>query len=415
MMQPLRGSDVRQLNERIVLNLFYNYDRVSQSDIVAQTGLKASTVLRIFSNLEKDGEIIMLDPAKDSPKREKVGRRPVYYRLNPQAHHAIGLTFAKDIIELVIVDFALNVVYTDCEEFSLPGSPDQMAEKIAAFVRKAIERAKIDPATMIGVGVGCPGDVEPERGVLLRMAAGPEIRDYPLAERLSELLGLRVFLQGSNQLAAQYYQRYEDGEIFDRCLYISIGSELTASYYSKTPHGQAGGIPSLAIGWILTQKPDRLFSMRDSHTLNDICSEKSILSFANAVAGISTMGELDEALRSNMPSMLKLTQDIGSALSYWISNLAMLLQPKTIILASRSKHFSRALTEELNRILEGEYYWPFAEEPKIFGKEHSYRKISRSAVDLVFDHEFLTELGWKRPQLLNQPKSIANWQEHISE
>lgn len=412
-MQPLRGEDVRQLNERIVLNHFYEQPLISQSEVVEKTGLKASTVLRIFSNLEKAGEILLVENGSSAAARAQVGRRPTYYRLNPSAHYALGLTFAKNTVELVIVDFALNIVFSAKDSFRIPESPELLTERLAAFVRTQLEITSIQAERILGIGVGCPGNVNADLGILYCVPSNPKIVNYAFAEDLERRLGYPVFLESSNMLAAQYYHRYEEGD-FSHCLYISIGSEVTASYYEVSSTGMLAGIPSLSIGWILLDRPDAIFRMQRSRTLNDLCSEQSVLALAEQVAGVKTMQELNDALAAGNPELKQLAKDIAGGLTYWISNLAMLVRPSAIIIASRSKEFSRHLVQHANAMLEEYYYWPFDNEPKLLGKKHNFQKISRSAVDLVFDHEFNAKLGWKRPGILDEPVTRQSWNSHIS-
>lgn len=400
-MQPLRSADVRQLNERVVLNLFYDYEKVSQSQIASLTGLKPSTVLRIFANLESNGEIYMIDPEAEKVKRSSVGRHPVYYRINPSAHYSIGLTFAKDVIELVIVDFALNIVHSVREPFSFSAQIDSLPANIATFVQQALADAGVQLSSVLGMGVGCPGNVDPDRGLLLSIPAEPYLHDYPLKEKLEALLGVPMFLQGSNLLAAQYYNRYGDIESRSRILYLSIGSAVTASFYMRTPGGMLDGVPSLLVGWMLLQRPDNILHMQNVLTLNDVCAEGNILS-ALKPYGISTMEELDNALENNSASLDFLIRNVSDALSFCISNLSMLFQPQAVIIASRSRRFSQLLASTSSHILDTRYYWPLDKEPLVLGKAHNFRKISRSAVDLVLDNEFNANLGWNRPKALGQ-------------
>lgn len=419
MVQPLRGSDVRQLNERIVLNLFYDTNNVSQSDVVAQTGLKASTVLRIFSNLEKSGEILLADPVENSDappetKRGKIGRRPAYYRLNPTSHYALGLSFDKDVMELLIVDFTLNVVHSARKSGTLPSSPDELAIQIAEFAKDALHEANVEPTKILGMGVGCPGTIDPEQGILFNPSLISSPCSYPLADKLKSLLGFRIFLQCGDLLAAQYYQRYEGNSEFDRCLYVSVGSEVTAAFYVKAANGTLSGIPSLQVGQLLSHPPDAVFGMKNVSTWNDFCSEGSILSFASDAAGATTMAEVNDALEKGNTSLAQFAKNVGDALSFWVNNLCALFQPKTVIFASRAKRFSQIVTDELSHVLQEKYSWPHGQELQIIGKAHNHRKISRSAIDLVFDNEFVANSGWKVPQLLRQPENEKNWDFHMN-
>ena len=53
----LRGKDIRKGNEKLVLSLIQKQELLSQSEAVELTGLKAPTILRIFTNLEESGFI----------------------------------------------------------------------------------------------------------------------------------------------------------------------------------------------------------------------------------------------------------------------------------------------------------------------------------------------------------------------
>ena len=96
---PLRASDVRQHNEKMVLFLIYQAKRsgVSQSEVVQSTGLKAPTVFRIFNHLEEDGLIEPLALIQPETLQKK-GRRPVAYRVRENALYTIGLEFWVDCI-----------------------------------------------------------------------------------------------------------------------------------------------------------------------------------------------------------------------------------------------------------------------------------------------------------------------------
>jgi len=52
-LHPERAHLIRQRNERLVLRLIFRSGSLSQSKAVQHTGLKAPTVFRIFSDLEK--------------------------------------------------------------------------------------------------------------------------------------------------------------------------------------------------------------------------------------------------------------------------------------------------------------------------------------------------------------------------
>ena len=73
------------------------------------------------------------------------------------------------------------------------GGPDAVAAAMEGALREAANGAGIDPATLLGVGVGSPGEVDGATGAVANAKNLPAWTDsYPLAARLTEALGARV-------------------------------------------------------------------------------------------------------------------------------------------------------------------------------------------------------------------------------
>jgi glucokinase len=82
------------------------------------------------------------------------------------------------------------------------GGPRAIIEAMAGALRESAAQASLEPAGLAGVGVGSPGDVNGESGVVIgaRNLAGWE-GSFPLAETLGELLGTRVAVGNDVQVA----------------------------------------------------------------------------------------------------------------------------------------------------------------------------------------------------------------------
>src|SRR5688572_14836609 len=96
----LRKSDLRQTNERLILNMLRQNHDVSRSDIVKMTGLSASSVTFIVNRLIADG-LISLDPRS---AQTTAGRPPVYLRLRPESMYAIGAEISATGTQLRAAD-----------------------------------------------------------------------------------------------------------------------------------------------------------------------------------------------------------------------------------------------------------------------------------------------------------------------
>ena len=88
-------------------------------------------------------------------------------------------------------------------------------ERIANAIRQALEEAKVAPEQLAGIGIGCPGAVDLERGVI-EEAANLGWKDVRLREKLTAEFGCPVMVL--NDVDAGVYGEYRFGAARDaRC------------------------------------------------------------------------------------------------------------------------------------------------------------------------------------------------------
>ncbi len=102
-----------------------------------------------------------------------------------------------------------------------PRDPDAAARLIG----NAIAEANL-PAPLGGVGVGCPGPLSQADGVVLAPPNLPEWRDFPLAARLSERLGVPVRLENDANAGALGEALHGSGRGCRGLFYMTISTGL---------------------------------------------------------------------------------------------------------------------------------------------------------------------------------------------
>ena len=213
---PLRASDVRERNEKLVLRLIHGSgDRgFSQSEAVAATGLKAPTIFRIFSSLEAAGYIELAPQgaaeAVPAGRSERKGRRPASYLARAEACVLVGVEFWAGSLSLGVFDFRGRALYSKV----FPLDPAQGAEKVlatvAARVSKALAGLGIATERVLGLGLGAPGQVDVGRRAVSFYARIPGMTDFPAAERLESRLGLPVTIHNNCSVVALSEFRHGD-------------------------------------------------------------------------------------------------------------------------------------------------------------------------------------------------------------
>jgi len=82
-----------------------------------------------------------------------------------------------------------------------PGKgPDAVIERMTQAAQEAVRRLKLDWDAIRGVGVGAPGPVDPDAGVVHYTPNLPGWEEVPLASQLGASLGVPVFLENDVNL-----------------------------------------------------------------------------------------------------------------------------------------------------------------------------------------------------------------------
>jgi len=126
------------------------------------------------------------------------------------------------------------------------GGPADVAREMAAALSESAAQAGVAPSELLGVGVGAPGDADPD-GVVSAASNLPGWSGaYPLAKELSELLGTSVRVGGDVQVATEAEFRLGAGKPYRSILGVfwgtGVGGGMILDGKPWTGRGNAGEI-----------------------------------------------------------------------------------------------------------------------------------------------------------------------------
>lgn len=232
--EPLRGDDIKQHNTKIILSNIYkarNIGGISQSELVSRTGLQASAVLRIFTNLENTGLICQAKEQKkvvSNTSDTKKGRKPVYYTICADSRFVIAVSFWLAGISIGIFDFSGVEVYHDSYKFNSEVNGEYVVDKMIFAIEKAIRTLDISQDKIIGIGVSSPGKVSLRDGRVVFYTRINGLEDYPLKTKLEDVFNVPVLVQ--NVCCSITYEAFQNAK-------MNFGS----SVYSIFVRNGAGG------------------------------------------------------------------------------------------------------------------------------------------------------------------------------
>src|SRR5512139_2570008 len=106
-----------------------------------------------------------------------------------------GIDLGGTKIQAVVVDHASTVLGDARSPTPTGGGPEAVASEMANTLADACAAAGVDPSNLRGVGVGAPGAIDTDAGVVAQAGNLPDWEDpFPLGERLSSAIGAPVRL-----------------------------------------------------------------------------------------------------------------------------------------------------------------------------------------------------------------------------
>ncbi len=433
--KPLRSADIRARNEKLVLSLIRRQRGISQSQVAQLTGLKPPTVFRIFQVLEEQGFIsnCVEDPEKqpekqperqppaqsdwqsdrqsavpsdtqaraeterpdgerpetERPGSERKGRRPAYYCVNPHALYVVGVDFWARSASAVVVDFAGTPVYRDVLDLNGLTGVEEILERLEALITEAIDQAGIDRERLLGIGVGAPGMVDIETGVVLRYPRIEGMDGFPLRERLEEAFGVPVHLHNNAAVIALSEYRYGSvrgrRSVLTLVLRAGVGGAFIQNGSLFVNHHRT----ALEVGHVVVDPAGPECRCGRRGCLETYLSEEVL----RRQADVSTVDELFARLAAGDREVVRHLDDAKERLITAVYSLLNTLNPEAILIVTRSQVLSEELCDALRDSIASVQPFAAAAERDIVPHEYDPVIAGQGAADLVFDGFFSTVGG----------------------
>jgi glucokinase len=107
-------------------------------------------------------------------------------------------------------------------------TPEQMVAGVVAAMQEALIQAQVAPVALAAIGIGIPGQVDPETGEV-RLAVNLNLTAFPLRAALQSHFRAPIFLENDVRLAALGAYHYVNRQVAVRYLAcISVGTGIAA-------------------------------------------------------------------------------------------------------------------------------------------------------------------------------------------
>jgi predicted NBD/HSP70 family sugar kinase len=229
--------DLRTSNRARVLRRLYFDGQFSRHELAGATGLSQASVSNVVGELVDDQVVVEAGLVGSDG-----GRPRVLLRVNPDAACVVGVDVGETHVLVEVFDLTLQrLAVTTFPMDSVGNQGDVVVERVLAGLAQCIEDSGVDPARLLGIGVGVPGLVE----------RGPEILVHaqtvgwdgvPLGRMLREGTDLPLFIDNGANTLGQAEMWFGAGRGARNAVIALVGSGVGASVIADgVPYRGASG------------------------------------------------------------------------------------------------------------------------------------------------------------------------------
>jgi glucokinase len=163
-----------------------------------------------------------------------------------------GVDLGGTKIQTVVVDGRNKVLGQARVPTPLTGGPQDVVHAITGAVAVSAAQAGLETDSLIGVGVGSPGEIDAKEGTVAQARNLPDWESaFPLAAELEQALGTRVKLGNDVSVATEAEFRLGAGKPFDSVLGVfwgtGVGGGLILNGKQWAGRGAAGEIGHMVV------------------------------------------------------------------------------------------------------------------------------------------------------------------------
>ena len=211
-------------SKRAVLNLIrFMPGGMSRVEIARRLGLSRSAITSIVNDL-LDKNIVR--EGQDGPTTG--GRRPILLEVNPNQGKVIGIDIGATHLTTVLADSSAQVLHEIQNSFDVRQGPDLCLEIVNLQIHTLLEQSGYSLSDINAIGVGVPGPVVSELGMVIAPPIMPGWGNFPIHDHLINLWSTPVTLHNDAELGALGEWACGVGRGVCYLLYVKVGYGIGA-------------------------------------------------------------------------------------------------------------------------------------------------------------------------------------------
>ncbi len=230
-------------NSSRILRTIWQYPESSRAEVASHLGLDKSTVTLEVDSLLEQGAISELP---QGPSGKYGGRKPIPLIINKDYGYIIGIAVQSGHYSAVAVNLAGEILEIKEEDESI--TRENLAPSIQAIYWELKSRLSKYPGTILGVGLGAGGLINPNDGTVEFSVPLKVWEPLNVVETLSKKLNVPFFIENNANCCAWSELAFHKNIELRNILFALIEFRQ-----ALVPHAEYGGV-GIGFGLVLNGK-----------------------------------------------------------------------------------------------------------------------------------------------------------------
>ncbi|WP_425860190.1 ROK family transcriptional regulator [Arthrobacter sp. TWP1-1] len=208
---------LRTNNRRQVLELLLNEGPMHRAELARRMKTSRTTITNITNEL-LEREIVLNRAPDDS------GHGHELIAINPGAGYSLGMDFTLDKVAINVSDLASNTVAETSLAVDVTDTAETRVAAAAAVVRELLSSSGIADSSVVGIGVGVPGQIDRRTDRVGGSIPGQAWSLVDVRTTLANHLPFPIFLENNSRLEGFAEKQWGAGKDSENMLYLNFSS-----------------------------------------------------------------------------------------------------------------------------------------------------------------------------------------------
>ncbi|HER25443.1 MAG TPA: ROK family transcriptional regulator [Candidatus Atribacteria bacterium] len=341
-MLVLKPEDTRIKNTITLLHLLLREDGISRVELSRITGLTKTTVSAIIKGF-KDSSIV---EESNQIFTGNIGKSPIPLHIRAEAVYSIGIHLSRQRVEALLMDAQMNIITSHIGEDYTRFGPEGIIDSLFISINKTMEYAKKKEINIGAIGIGVPGPLDAQSGLVKQPPKLKGWKDVPLGSIVQKEYGIPVWIENDANVCALAEKWLGSGRKIHNFIYILINEGIGAGVIIKDELYQGTYDFVGEIGHFLCYEGEQF------QFLEDIAGVDVLLYMANSQGlSVKSLENMTELLQEDNQIAHSIVEKIATWIGSAIVNAIHMIGPQTVFIGGKMVVLGEPLIKPIRKIV----------------------------------------------------------------